>query len=291
MQLLFMFLHGGINGSSESCLGLGCALNPSHCWLQCSDWLGKGYEPSSVQRWAEQFEPLFSSHLNQSEWGHRSLQSYQLQPRRTLKSCPWHCLTFSYCYLLISLWLCHSVHHPSFLLLRNSSGQLPGFREKIWSLKNRESLRIRPGALAAREEQDPERVVAQLDVTAASSSTWVSSEPQSGLKNANCLVKDKGAPGESKQLQGFWWCYENYQQFLVMIRVKLDAPIAPSQWNVQETRVRSVKATLRYAFLILSSFQILNGGICRSRTRDTTQCVGIILKSSSIIKMITEAER
>lgn len=50
MQLLSVCWHGGINDRSEGCLGLGCALNPSHCWLQCSDRLGKGYESSSVQR-------------------------------------------------------------------------------------------------------------------------------------------------------------------------------------------------------------------------------------------------
>jgi len=74
----------------------------------------------------------------------------------------------------------------------------------------------RTRGLAAREEQDPERVVAGLDVTTAALLPpvllhgQVRSEPDPGLKNAVSLVKDRVAPAEGQQLQ-IVWCYgENY---------------------------------------------------------------------------------
>lgn len=60
-----------------------------------------------------------------------------------------------------------------------------------------ECQRAGPGDLAEREEQDLEKVVIQLDITAAALHPpvplygQVTSEPDSVLKNAICLLKDR----------------------------------------------------------------------------------------------------
>lgn len=146
------------------------------------------------------------------------LQCYHLQPRRALESCPWHLLACSCSYLLVSLWLCHSIHRPSCFLLRCSSGQFSGLQEKFVIAKEYAASEGRTGGTGSKGGAGPGK---SSNRSGCSSSCSSSSCPsiRAGEDNwvwawfrvKNChLFSQRIAPGGGQQMPKFWCYGENY---------------------------------------------------------------------------------